>query len=106
MPLPSDVAPSWRPAIAASARATNTRVTFLRYGCVKSVLSRGFAGPAARSATRAIRSRVSRWPTSAAAGLLGRPRQRGDCAQHDAGIADDLTLHPEGHRHAEHGKVE
>src|SRR2546425_4538408 len=63
----SDVAPSWRPAIAAIARATNTRVTFLRYGCVKSVLSRGFAGPAARSATRAIRSRVSRWPTSAAA---------------------------------------
>src|SRR4030095_8781440 len=55
------------PAMAVSARATNTRVTRLRYGCVKSVLSSGLAGPAARSATRAICSRVSRSPTSAAA---------------------------------------
>src|SRR5512145_1190848 len=56
-----------RPAIRASARATYTRVTFLRYGCVRSVLSSGRAGPAAASAAASITSPVSRWPTSAAA---------------------------------------
>src|SRR5438094_9122174 len=50
------------PARDASARATNTRVIFFREGWVKSVLSRGFAAPAARSATRVIRAGVSRWP--------------------------------------------
>src|SRR5215831_9408704 len=64
----SDAEPrSPSPATAATARATKTRVTFLRYGWLKSVLSRGFAGPAARSATLAMSSRVTRWPTSAAA---------------------------------------
>src|SRR5205823_1581148 len=56
-----------KPARRASARATYTRTSRLRYGCVKSVLSSGFAGPAAASAARVIVSDVSRSPTSTAA---------------------------------------
>src|SRR5262249_4503250 len=66
-PLSNDMGPASRPASRASARATYTRTSRLRYGCVKSVLSSGFAGPAAASAARVIVSDVSRSPTSAAA---------------------------------------
>src|SRR3989338_3632153 len=58
--------PAPRPPIARRARATNTRVTFLRYGWVKSVLSSGLDGPAARPAPAAITSGVGLRPTTAA----------------------------------------
>src|SRR5712691_3604617 len=65
---------SHRPASPFSARATNTRVIFFRYGCVRSVLSSGLEGREAASATRAMSSGLSRCPTrrSAAASGAGR----------------------------------
>src|SRR6267378_3965497 len=62
-----DEGPTSRPASRASARATYTRTRRFRYGCVKSVLSSGFAGPAAASAARVMLSEVRRCPTSAVA---------------------------------------
>src|SRR3990172_3469472 len=57
---------SGRPARRRRARVTKTFVIFLRYGCVRSVLSRGLDGRAATPATSAISAGVRRSPTRSA----------------------------------------
>ena len=95
------------PAMRRSARATNTRVIFLRYGCVKSVLSSGLDGPAATSRGRVdhlgrepLADRAPPTPSIASRGC------RGDRAEHDARLAHGVAVEPHAHRHAEHREVE
>src|SRR5262245_23815892 len=60
----SDELSDGSPANPLNARLTNTRVIFFRYVWVRSVLSSGLDGTAARDAVASITSAVSRWPSS------------------------------------------
>src|SRR5262249_33796416 len=97
---------SGSPASRRSARATNTRVIFFRYGWVRSVLSSGFDGPAARPPGSLAPPGGGPPPAGEGPRRLGLAGQRGHGPEDDPRVRHHRPVHAERRRDAEDREIE